>query len=551
MTTSNTRQLEAAGISIASNIFVQILSRGFTFILRAVTLKYLQSSALLGIINVRLALLYTTLQFLSREPFRRACIGEVAKGNSSRYRRIINTIWLGFLMSIILAIPLAYIWQLNSPSTEDLMGTELNDYYAAVLITCLSVIVEMLAEPCFIYAQAKAIADHNPKVEVTSVIINCLLSASITVFESSRYKSGQSTYILSKIAICQLIACSTSVIFSYVRLCSREKISPAKFLPAPQHAKKQDDETNLLYRHFDRISLKLSSNFVLQTFLKQLLTEGERYIMTFFNVISLSEQGIYDVVNNLGSLAARLVFKPIEDSGYTLFSQSVSRTETLDIRKFYRVQENLMYMMKSMLLLGLIVLIFGYNFVPLIVLYGGEKLNNQVAFSLMRWQLFYTPLLALNGITECFTFAVMDTKQIRAYNYCMVFFSLLFLITIYMTQSVLGSASFILANCIIMFSRILFSHRRISEYFDKHGYQFKTLEALPSLTTIISLGGVFAFLSISQHYLLDLLQPLSVVFGLILGGWCLIFIIHVVMCHEEALLNFASRVFKLKSTRRA
>jgi oligosaccharide translocation protein RFT1 len=42
-----------------------------------------------------------------------------------------------------------------------------------------------------------------------------------------------------------------------------------------------------------------------QGVLKQVLTEGERYVMTVLNLLSLSEQGIYDVVSNLGSLAAR------------------------------------------------------------------------------------------------------------------------------------------------------------------------------------------------------------------------------------------------------
>lgn len=547
--TANNKQLQAAGLSIASNILVQVVSRGFTFILGAITLKYLRSSALLGIINVRLALLYSTLQFLSREPFRRACIGEIAKSDSKRFARIINTIWLGLLLSCALSVPLAYIWQLNSPGSEDLAGTNLSDYHTAVLITIAAVLIEMLAEPCYIYAQAKAISDHNPKVEVTQVTIKCIMTAIVTVLESSHYQSGQSSHILSKIALCQVTASITSVVYSYTRLCSKTNLSPLKFIPSIQTPKKSDDEASYLYRNLNRSSLKLGASFLSQTFLKQLLTEGERYIMTFFNVISLSEQGIYDVVNNLGSLVARLVFKPIEDSGYTLFSQTVSRTEILDIRKFYRVQENLMLLIKSMLMLGLIVLTFGYNFVPLIVIYGGEKLNNPLAFRLMRWQLFYTPLLAVNGITECFTFAIMNSKEITIYNYCMILFSLIFLASIYISQSALGSASFIAANCIIMCMRIVFSYKRIVYYFAKHGYEFKFLDALPSLTTIISLSGVFLFLSVSQYYLLDMLQPLSVTFSIILGGWCLVFIVHVIMCHEEALLDFASRLFKTKLSR--
>lgn len=542
---SDKKHLQAAGYSIASDISVQLLNRGFTFVLRAITLNYLQSSALLGIIHVRLALLYTTLQFLSREPFRRACLGEAAKRDSRGWQKIVNTIWLGLVFSFILSIPLAYIWRLNSPGPEDLVGTTVSDYHVAVLLVCLTVIFEMLVEPCFIYAQAKAIPEHNPRVEVFNVTLKSLLTVAITVIESSRYTKGQSSHILTKIAVCQVLAAATSVIYSYYALCKRQKLKPTIFFPSLRSQAKQSTG-NIAYQYLDEASVKLTYSFVSQTFLKQFLTEGERYVMTFFNIISLGDQGIYDVVINLGSLAARLVFKPIEDSGYTLFSKTVSRTEILDIRKFYRVQENLMLFIKSSILIGLIVLIFGYNFVPLIVIYGGEKLNNELAFRLMRWQLFYTPFLSVNGITECFTFAIMSTKQIRNYNYNLILFSVIFLISVYLTQPMLGSACFIFSNCLIMTLRIFYSYKFIGRYFDKHGYKLQILDTMPSLTTLISMSGVFIFLTISQHYLLDMTQPLTIMFGLILGAWCLLFIAHVIVCHEEALVNFASRLFKIK-----
>lgn len=57
----------------------------------------------------------------------------------------------------------------------------------------------------------------------------------------------------------------------------------------------------------------------------QILTHGERYIMTLFNVLSFAEQGVFDVVNNLGSLAARFLFRPIEESAYFYFSQLIQR----------------------------------------------------------------------------------------------------------------------------------------------------------------------------------------------------------------------------------
>lgn len=67
----------------------------------------------------------------------------------------------------------------------------------------------------------------------------------------------------------------------------------------------------------------------------QVLTEGERYVMTLFNILSFAEQGVFDVVNNLGSLAARFLFRPIEESAYFYFSQLIHRDE--DINKQNKV----------------------------------------------------------------------------------------------------------------------------------------------------------------------------------------------------------------------
>ena len=47
--------------------------------------------------------------------------------------------------------------------------------------------------------------------------------------------------------------------------------------------------------------------------------------MTIFGVLTFADQGVYDVINNLGSLAARFIFLPIEDSAYLLFSQTLER----------------------------------------------------------------------------------------------------------------------------------------------------------------------------------------------------------------------------------
>ncbi len=76
-----------------------------SFILNAFALRFL-SREIVGIFNVRLVLLYSTLSFLAKEAFRKALIG--MKGYS--LSQIYNTSWLSVPLSIILAFPLAYIW---------------------------------------------------------------------------------------------------------------------------------------------------------------------------------------------------------------------------------------------------------------------------------------------------------------------------------------------------------------------------------------------------------------------------------------------------------
>lgn len=74
---------------------------------------------------------------------------------------------------------------------------------------------------------------------------------------------------------------------------------------------------------------QLIFSFFKQGIMMQLLTEGERYVMTLLNVLTFAEQGVFDIVNNLGSLAARFLFRPIEESSYFYFSQLIHRDQEI------------------------------------------------------------------------------------------------------------------------------------------------------------------------------------------------------------------------------
>lgn len=222
---------------------------------------------------------------------------------------------------------------------------------------------------------------------------------------------------------------------------------------------------------------KLVLSFVKQGALKQVLTEGERYVMSVSPVLSFSQQATYDVVNNMGSLAARFIFRPIEDSSFFYFTQTIAREVELKDQKEEKVKEAsevLKNVCKGVTSIGLIGFVFGQSYSgTLLLLYGGQDfVASGLPELLLRWHAFAIVLLAVNGITEGYMFATNTSKQIDTYNYYMAIFSVTFLVLSYQLTNFFGAVGFILANCFNMLFRISYSLSYI-------GKQYKNLNMNP------------------------------------------------------------------------
>ena len=66
--------------------------------------------------------------------------------------------------------------------------------------------------------------------------------------------------------------------------------------------------------------------------------------------------GVYDVISNLGSLLPRLIFLPLEDSSYLLFTQTLARKREENTEKdvgapiFISVVISILYNLKNIIL---------------------------------------------------------------------------------------------------------------------------------------------------------------------------------------------------------
>ena len=96
--------------SISYNVILQIGFRAFSFVLNAVLFRN-ASTELIGVCNFRLALLYSTVMFLSREPFRRALpsLGDKLASRAT-LTRFVNSLWLVVPSGLFIATLVGFVW---------------------------------------------------------------------------------------------------------------------------------------------------------------------------------------------------------------------------------------------------------------------------------------------------------------------------------------------------------------------------------------------------------------------------------------------------------
>lgn len=169
---------------------------------------------------------------------------------------------------------------------------------------------------------------------------------------------------------------------------------------------------------FDENLKTLVWSFFKQGFLKQVLTEGEKYIMSMSEILTFHQQATYDIVNNLGSLAARFIFRPIEENSYFYFTQTLVRGTPLEQQSRDKVEQahSVLYnLLKVVTSIGLIGFVFGQSYAKTVLtLYGGSKFvdDDGLSVQLLRWHAVAIVLLAINGISEGYMFATMTSQEL-------------------------------------------------------------------------------------------------------------------------------------------
>lgn len=447
--------LASATLSASSNMILQLMFRVITFVLNAFLIRRV-SKDILGVVNVRLLLLHSTTLFICGEAFRRACM---SKSKERCWTQTMNLLWCAAPLSIVCVGILGYVWLhwLEQPSVDSV------PYYSLGVATfALSAVIELFILPVVVMSQVLLFVRLKVVIGSLAILLRSLVTLALVALWP---QLGVMAFCIAELSYSGL---QVMLYYSYFILYASRSVAH----------KKDDNFPFASWREFfprrcvgkptiSHDEALLAVSFFKQGFLKQFLTEGERYVMTLFNVIDFAHQGTYDIINNLGSLAARFVFLPIEDAGYLFFTQLIDRDQPIEKQAQETVEftaKVLKLLLRFVTLVGLIILIYGFPYSFLLLdIYGGATLSAESV--LLRWYCVYVLLLAINGSTECFTFAAMSKRQVDAFNKKMLAFSLMFLVSSWYLTKLFGSVGFILANCCNMSARILHSIYFIHHYF--------------------------------------------------------------------------------------
>ncbi len=450
--------------SISYNVIMQIFFRVLSFFLNALLLRYV-STDLIGVCNFRLALLYTTVMFLSREPFRRALPS--LQNAQSDWPKFVNTIWLVVPNGIAHSLAFGFVWY---KLIEQPNETTVSNYSYSILVCCLAFVIELCGEAANLISQTYLLAKQKAVIEANSLLLFHLTFVSLSIFVPDL---GALSYALARLAYSIVfVVLNFGFLLRNNCLLNSKKLSIVDIVPHKSMIE------------FDSNYLKLIRAYYVQSFYKQILTEGERYLITAFSLLSFSQSGIYEIINNLGSLIARFVFLPIEDASYIYFTNSLERGivykqhQNKQTSTQITPKETFENLMKIVSLIGTVVFVFGQSYSQLLLqLYGGDKLGkNDICVNMLRLHCVYVLLLAVNGVTESFYNATMSNVQIEKHNYRLILFSGIFLALATVLAKLFGIFGFLLANCFNMSIRIYYSSLHIKSIFSGYLYQNETFQ---------------------------------------------------------------------------
>lgn len=549
-----------AGVSLL--ILTQVFTKLATFLLNQVLIRFI-SPEVFGVATY-LEFLLSTVLFFSREAVRLSVqrISSSDKGGTKQELAQSRTkpehlhvgTELGTIQSIInfSSIPL-YIGQVitvtvigSQYNTEIFRQSLLSFPYSklSLAVILLLILLELIAEPLYALSQYRLKFKQRSKFEGLAVTLKCLTTFSVIIV-AKKYGNLSSAQFegLSILAFALgQFAYSFSLFSNYQLLIYKEIKSQPQGKRNSLWFSKVYYEND--YYYFDRSVLKIWKNYFVQMIFKHFLTEGDRILMNY--ICTIKEQGVYSVVTNYGSIIARLLFQPIEESFRLLLSKLLADKSKANINRSLEIMHYLLIFYTN---LSILIALAGYTNASFLLQYliGGRlsRWSQSNIFEVFPQYIIYIPFMAFNGILEAFFTSVSNEKQINHFSIFMSGLTILIFALLYYFIDYLGMglSGLILANITNMLLRIAYCSNFIFSFYSQLGVRISFASMIKRIGPDIAIGIMSALL---QYWILGYKVHSSTIndfaksFGVCLG--CLV----ALLVQERALLMQPLMIAKSK-----
>ncbi|QGI95959.1 hypothetical protein CEK26_009028 [Fusarium fujikuroi] len=461
-------------------IILQLASRLITFIANQLLLRYL-TAPLLGL-STQLEVYYLSVLFFARESLRvaiqRRDSGSQAKEES---QAVVNLGYLAIGLGSFVSLGLG--WMYLAYANEITLATPY--LVESLYLYGFAAMVELLSEPCFVLMQTRLQFGTRAAAESIATFLRCIVVFGSAVWASKHNDIGVLPFALGQITY------GVSLLLVYLvsgyRLASSIGFS---LLPKTIASK----ENRFWASMFDRSTIGLAGSMMAQSVVKHLLTQGDTFLISF--LASASVQGAYALANNYGSLLARLLFQPVEESSRSYFSRLLSSVTPVKqggkpVQEVSEAKQNLQTLLRLYILLTSIIISLGpFAAPPLLAIVAGKQWAGSGAGDVLAAYCFYIPFMGLNGLTESFVASVATEAEVHIQSVWMGAFSVIFAASAFLFMRIypLGAIGLVLANIINMGCRIIWSGAFIKRFFRRHGTDFKIKSLIPESTLGVSIA---------------------------------------------------------------
>jgi oligosaccharide translocation protein RFT1 len=313
-----------------------VLRKALTFTLNLLLVRQVTAETLGGRSDFELVL--GSILFLSREAcalvLLRAPVGILINDdkvsskkvsnndvNVVRRQQFVNTAWL----PVPLGLFLISIVSLFHYGVHNQQGGALEiDVTTAFFF--ISILIEVLASPFVLFAQALLLARGRAATDITAELVRCIVVYLLVVYGHSRI-SALTAFAIGTLfySIIVIVGFTLSVLFE--QGLNNTQVS----LLLPRWIREKECQSRGISAQFGVKETSLLGALALNSIFKHILGEGDRFALLLVGS-ARAERGVYSAVANFGSLAARLIFQPIEESVRIAVSKLV-RIGDLDTNK--------------------------------------------------------------------------------------------------------------------------------------------------------------------------------------------------------------------------